>query len=184
MSDENIRTACRDSLTGLGDAEFHRIETLYPAVYEDLRAMAGHRMRREHDGRLMQPTALVNEVYLKLVDQRKAEIRSRTHFIAIASVAMQRILCDGARARNARKRGGDWNRVDLDGIAENDAEVELQEAIEALAEVDPRKAAVVRLRFLGGLNTAQIAEALGVARSTVDADWAAARDWISEHLAG
>ena len=188
MSDENIRTACRDSLTGLGDAEFHRIETLYPAVYEDLRAMAGHRMRREHDGRLMQPTALVNEVYLKLVDQRKAEIRSRTHFIAIASVAMQRILCDGARARNARKRGGDWNRVDLDGVAENDGDIELQEAmaeaIEALAEVDPRKAAVVRLRFLGGLNTAQIAEALGVARSTVDADWAAARDWISEHLAG
>lgn len=187
MRDDASTKACRESLTGLGDAAFLEIEALYPAVYDDLREMANRRMRREHDARIMQPTALVNEVYLKLADQRNAEIRSHTHFVAIASVAMQRILCDDARARKAGKRGGGWDRVDLEGLESHDDDHRLQEAmaeaIEALAEVDPRKAAVVRLRFLGGLNTIQIAESLGVARSTVDADWAAARAWISEFLA-
>ena len=144
-------------------------------------------MRHERDVRIMQPTALVNEVYLKLVDQSDASINSKTHFMAIASVAMQRILCDSARSRNAAKRGGGWNRVDLDNVSENEDDSHLHEAmaeaIAALSEVDARKAAVVRLRFLGGLTTVQIAEALGVARSTVDADWSAAREWISEFLA-
>ena len=107
--------------------------------------------------------------------------------MAIASVAMQRILCDSARSRNAAKRGGGWKRVDIDAVSESDGDTHLHEAmaeaINALSEVDVRKAAVVRLRFLGGLTTVQIADALGVARSTVDADWAAARGWISEHLA-
>ena len=187
MRDDASTRACRESLTSLGDAEFLEIEALYPAVYEDLRQMANRRMRREHDARIMQPTALVNEVYLKLADQRNAEIKSRTHFVAVAAVAMQRILCDGARARKAGKRGGGWERVELEGIESNDEDLRLQEAmaeaIDALAQVDPRKAAVVRLRFLGGLTTVQIAESLGVARSTVDADWAAARAWISEFLA-
>lgn len=188
MSEDAVRTACRESLTGVGDADFHEIQSIYPAVYDDLRDMADRRMRREHGARTLQPTALVNEVYLKLVGQNEAKLKSRTHFLAIASVAMQRILCDSARARSAGKRGGGWDRVDLDGVEASSEDLRLQEAmaeaIEALARVDQRKAAVVRLRFLGGLTTVQIADALGVARSTVDADWAAARSWISEFLAG
>lgn len=187
MRDDKITQTCRDSLTGLGDEAFLAVEALYPVVYEDLRRLADSRMRRERDERMIQPTALVNEVYLKLVDQSDAEINSRTHFMAIASVAMQRILCDSARSRNAAKRGGGWKRVDIEGVAETADDTHLQEAmaeaIESLSEMDARKAAVVRLRFLGGLTTVQIAEALGVARSTVDADWSAAREWISEHLA-
>ena len=187
MRDETSTQICRDSLTGLGDEAFLAVESLYPAVYDDLRRMADNRMRREQDAKILQPTALVNEVYLKLVDQSDAAINSKTHFMAIASVAMQRILCDSARSRNAAKRGGGWKRVDIDGVSEAEDDVHLHEAmaeaIAALSEVDPRKAAVVRLRFLGGLTTVQIAEALGVARSTVDADWAAAREWIAEYLA-
>ena len=187
MRDDKSTSTCRDSLTGLGEAEFFEVEALYPIVYEDLRRLAGNRMRRENAAITMQPTALVNEVYLKLVDQPDAAINSRTHFMAIASVAMQRILCDSARSRNAAKRGGGWKKVDSDALADSDEDTRLNEAmaeaIDVLSEVDPRKAAVVRLRFLGGLTTVQIAEALGVARSTVDADWAHAREWISEHLA-
>lgn len=187
MRDHQSTAACKDSLTGLGEADFQRVEALYPLVYDDLRKLAGNRMKREHAALTMQPTALVNEVYIKLVDQKDAAINSKTHFMAIASVAMQRILCDSARSRNAAKRGGGWKKVDIDGVAEADDDSRLHEAmaeaITALSEIDPRKAAVVRLRFLGGLTTVQIAEALGVARSTVDADWANAREWIAEHLA-
>ena len=106
MRDETSTQICRDSLTGLGDEAFLAVESLYPAVYDDLRRMADNRMRREPDAKILQPTALVNEVYLKLVDQSDAAINSKTHFMAIASVAMQRILCDSARSRNAAKRGG------------------------------------------------------------------------------
>ncbi len=186
MTDAPHTRDCRDSLTGLGDEDYAQIEAIYPEVYDDLRGMAERRMRRERGNHTLQPTALVNEVYLKLMDQSDASIRSKTHFVALASVAMQRILCDSGRARKAAKRGGGWARVDLDDVSQPNQDDELNEAmaeaILALSEVDTRKAAVVRLRFLGGLNTLQIAEALGVARSTVDADWAAARVWIMEHL--
>ena len=156
-------------------------------VYTELRRIAAGRMQREHGAQVLQPTALVNEVFMKLVDQKEAKINSQTHFIAIASVAMQRILCDHARSRKSLKRGGDRQREYVDDIEGENPENEMAEAmamsLERLGEFDPRKAAVVRLRFLGGLNTVQIAETLGVARSTVDADWAAAKDWIREDLA-
>ena len=184
---EPIPTAdCRETLTGLGDAEFAEIEGIYPKIYDELRQLAERRMRQERRNHTMQPTALVNEVYLKLSEQSRARIKSKTHVIALASVAMQRILCDSGRARKSDKRGGGWNRVEFEGVEGNDSDDRMNEAmadaILALSEVDSRKAAVVRLRFLGGLTTVQIAEVLGVARSTVDADWAAARAWIAEFL--
>lgn len=186
MPDDPHTRDCRNSLTGIGDAEFAEIEAIYPLIYDDLREMAERRMRRERSQHTLQPTALVNEVYLKLAEQSDARIKSKTHFVALASVAMQRILCDSGRAKKAGKRGGGWARVDLDVVSAEQEDQHLNEAmaeaILALSEVDPRKAAVVRLRFLGGLTTVQIAESLGVARSTVDADWAAARIWIMEHL--
>ena len=109
MTDDDGIQTCLDSLTGLGEEALGEIEVLYPAVYEDLRRLAQNRMKREPGADVLQPTALVNEVYLKLAEQRDARINSRTHFIAIASVAMQRILCDSARSRKAAKRGGGWN---------------------------------------------------------------------------
>lgn len=183
--DPAIQT-CRETLTGLGDAETRAAEKIFPMVYSELRRIANSRMRGEPGEVVLQPTALVNEVYMRVVDQDKANINSKTHFIAIASVAMQRILCDHARARKSKKRGGDRAREPLDDIAESGAQSELleavAEAVDVLGEFDPRKAAIVRLRFLGGLTTVQIAETLGIARSTVDADWAAAREWIREEL--
>ena len=187
ITESNDILTCRQTLMGLGLEETQAAENIYPAVYSELRRIAGARMRREPGERVLQPTALVNEAYLKVVDQKDAKINSKTHFIAIASVAMQRILCDHARARNAKKRGGDLNREPLDDVAAKGGDQALVEAVavavEKLGAFDARKAAVVRLRFLGGLTTEQIAETLGVARSTVDADWAAARDWIKEELA-
>ena len=186
IDDHKAIQTCRNTLTGLGDAETRAAEKIFPLVYSELRNIASARMQRERNDQVLQPTALVNEAFMKLVEQKDANINSRTHFIAIASVAMQRILCDHARARNTQKRGGDRKREQLDDIESNEAESEMLEALamslDRLGEFDPRKAAVVRLRFLGGLNTVQIAETLGVARSTVDADWAAAKDWIREEL--
>ena len=187
MAQESDLAICRETLTGLNDAETHAAEKIFPKVYNELRRIADYRMKAEPGELVLQPTALVNEVYMRLADQKDAKINSKTHFVAIASVAMQRILCDHARKRKTRKRGGDRNREALDDLQESGTDTELAEAIaetvETLGTFDPRKAAIVRLRFLGGLTTVQIAETLGIARSTVDADWSAARDWIKEELA-
>ena len=186
INDSLLIKDCQATLTGLGDSETKAAENMFPAVYTELRHIAAGRMKREHGAQVLQPTALVNEVYMKLAGQKEAKINSKTHFIAIASVAMQRILCDHARARNTQKRGGERKREYIDDVEGKEYENEMAEAmalsLERLSEFDARKAAVVRLRFLGGLNTVQIAETLGVARSTVDADWAAAKDWIREDL--
>ena len=186
MASQADMKICRETLSGLGEPETQAAEKFFPLIYSELRRIAGSRMKFEPGEKILQPTALVNEVYMRVAGQQEAKINSKTHFIAIASVAMQRILCDHARARKTKKRGGDRVREALDDIADTGAETELFEAvaesIDTLGEFDPRKAAIVRLRFLGGLTTIQIAETLGIARSTVDVDWAAARDWIREEL--
>ena len=127
---EPIPTAdCRETLTGLGDAEFAEIEGIYPKIYDELRQLAERRMRQERRNHTMQPTALVNEVYLKLSEQSRARIKSKTHVIALASVAMQRILCDSGRARKSDKRGGGWNRVEFEGVEGNDSDDRMNEAM-------------------------------------------------------
>lgn len=179
-----------ETLTRLERGDSAAADELFPLVYDELRNLAGARMRRERVNHTLRPTALVHEVYARISGQSDADIRSKTHFVAIASLAMQRVLTDHARANNAAKRGGGANREllheDRVGEAEDDGDADvlsaIAESVERLGEVDERKAVVVRLRMLGGLSIPEVAEVLGVAPSTVSADWKAAKDWIADEL--
>ncbi len=165
-------------------------QELLEVVYDDLRQLARRYMSRERANHTLQPTALVHEAYMKLADQSRVEWQGRTHFYAVGAQAMRRILIDHARGRQRNKRGGDWLRVtwaeevfpggkrDL-----SDEELmDLDQAIEELAEIDERQARVVELRFFGGLTVKEVAEALGVSERTADGDWAKAREWLKGRL--
>lgn len=173
---------------GTGDAGAG--ERLLPAVYEELRQQAGRAMRREGDVHTLQATALVHEAYLRLVDQRRVEWRSRAHFFAIAAQMMRRVLVDHARTRLAAKRGGALQRVTLGDVGAGAADsgedmdvLALHEALEELAVLDPRQARLVELRYFGGLGIEETAEALEVSPATVKRDWAVARAWLRRALA-
>ncbi len=156
---------------------------LLAAVYDDLRAIAGRAMREQANGRiLLQPTALVHEAYLKILE-RTPNIESKTHFCAVAAMAMRQILVDHARAQNRVKRGGDLQRITLTSALAVAATrqvdlLDLDEALQRLAELDPRAAKVVELRFFGGLTEPQVADAIGVSERTVRNDWSMARAWL------
>jgi RNA polymerase sigma factor (TIGR02999 family) len=144
-------------------------------------------MRRERAGHTLQPTALVNEVYLRLVDSQHAGARDRAHFFAMSAGVMRHILVDAARARRFQKRGGGALRVSLDEgmLVTGDAShslVELHDALEALAAIDARKSRVVELRFFGGLSVVETAEALDVSPDTVMRDWRLAKVWLLREL--
>ncbi len=164
-------------------------DALVPLVYQELKRRAAAYLRRERIGHTLQPTALVNEVYLKLVDQRRASWANRAHFFAVASQLMRRILVDHARAGKMAKRSGRWARVTLDdavaGLAPRDVDLlDLDRALERLAEFDPRKCQVAELKFFGGLTIDETAEALGIAAATVERDWQAARAWLFVDMKG
>jgi RNA polymerase sigma factor (TIGR02999 family) len=168
-----------DVLTELRTGSAQSIDKLVPVVYEELRAIA-HRQLARIDGGTLATTALVNEAYLKLVDQSRAEWRDRAHFLGVASIAMRHILLDRAKARRTVKRGGERIRLTLDeehiGIEDQpDALLQLNESLTRLAELEPRLARVVECRFFGGLTEQETAEALGVTVRTVQRDWVKAR---------
>lgn len=180
-------------LAGLGDAEgTGRVsaEDLFPLVYDELRGLARGFMSRETPGHTLQPTALVHEAYLKLVDQTRADWQGKTHFFAVGARVMRRLLVDHARERGAQKRGAGWRNVTLAEVfapseqADLDPEqlLDLNAALERLAELDEREAKVVTLRFFGGLTVEQVAEALGVSKRTVENDWRHARAWLQLEL--
>jgi len=177
MSAASSRT---DVLTELRSGQQASLDRLVPLVYEELRAIAHrHLLARGHGGTL-QTTALVHEAYLKLVDQSRAGWNDRAHFLALASVAMRHVLVDRAKARAALKRGGDPKRITLDeeDIPAHDqpeALLQLNEALNRLAAIQPRLARVVECRFFGGLTEDEIAEALGLTVRTVQRDWVKAR---------
>jgi RNA polymerase sigma-70 factor (ECF subfamily) len=163
---------------------------LLPIVYDELRALAAGLFRDQKPGHTLQPTALVHEAYLKLVDQNIAWT-SRGQFFVVAAKAMRSILVDHARGKNRAKRGGGWNRLPLDPDADADADVAGSrdlpiEAIDAamtrLAELDERKARLAELRFFGGLTLEQTAEVLGLSRATASEDWRMARAWLYNEL--
>lgn len=177
--------------------------TLLPLVYDELRRLAAAYMKSERLDHTLQPTALVHEAYMRMIDPSATQAgprvwKNRAHFIGVAAKAMRRVLIDHARGHNASKRGGAgayagggrvWERVTLDqaiasGEAGNTELLELDEAIEKLSKVDPRAARVVELRFFGGLTIAEAALVLGVAESTVEDDWAMARAWLGRELSG
>jgi RNA polymerase sigma-70 factor, ECF subfamily len=176
-------------LRAWADGDREALNKLTPRVYGELRRIAGHFMKQERPGRTIQTTALVHEAFLKLIDVSNVEWRHRAHFFAVSAQIMRRILLDKARRRTAAKRGGAAARLSLDGAADvgivRAAEiVRLDDALNALALMDPRKAQVIEYRFFGGLSVEETAEVLDVSQDTVLRDWRLARAWLLKELAG
>jgi RNA polymerase sigma factor (TIGR02999 family) len=163
-------------------------EQLLPLVYDELRRLAVQRLSREKPGQTLQPTALVHEAYVRLVDAERAQQwNSRGHFFAAAAEAMRRILVESARRKSTAKRGGKLLRLDVEqlSVADGGREAELLDLDEALAEFemhDPQAAGLVKLRYFAGLSHQQAAEALGIGRRAADRLWALARAWLYERL--
>lgn len=168
-----------------GDGE--AAKELLPFIYSELRALAAARLAAERVDHTLQPTALVHEAYLKLIDQSRVEWQDRRHFFAVASEVIRRILVDHARTKKAAKRGGDQRRVGLDGVEspERAGEVDfadIDEALKELAALNERQARIVELRFFGGMEVTEVAALLGVSERTVVGDWKVARAWLQNRL--
>jgi len=168
-----------------GDQE--SLEKLVPLVYDELRRIARRYMEREPAGHTLQTTALVNEAYLRLIEQKGMKWQNRAHFFAISAQLMRRILVSMARARHANKRGGDARQVSLDEalvISEERAAelVALDEAMNELAALDPRRSRVVELRYFGGLSVEETAEVLKISPETVMREWKRAKAWLYTEL--
>lgn len=168
-----------------GDPE--AADKLAPLIYTHLHRLARHYMNRERGDHTLQTTALVNEAYLRLVEQKRTDWRDRAHFFAISSTLMRRILVSMARARHARRRGGDPVHLPLDEalIFSEDRAAELvvlDDALEALAQLDERKSRIIEMRFFGGLTVEETAEVLKISPETVMREWKRARAWLKVEL--
>jgi RNA polymerase sigma factor (TIGR02999 family) len=181
----------RDTVTRLlhaaRDGDPSAFDRLMPLVYTELKQVAGRQLRREYAGQGPRTTALVHELYLKLVAQAEIDWHGRAHFFTIAAQAMRQILVDHARKRQAKKRGGDWQRTTLvDNLLASEAAWEdviaLDEALDRLDAVDPRMRKVVEYRFFGGMTEKEIADVLDVSTRTVQRDWVKARAWLYDKL--
>jgi len=173
-------------LQGVRDGDERAISRLMPLVYGELRRLAGRYMRDERGNHTLQPTALVHEAYLRLVDQKGVKWQGRAHFMGVAAQMMRRILVDHARGHARVKRGGAQIRVPLEEamvLPENDGQLlALDEALKRLSEIDPRQSRIVELRFFGGLSVEETAEVLGVSPKTVKRDWSVARAWLHAEI--
>jgi RNA polymerase sigma factor (TIGR02999 family) len=163
------------------------LERLMPLVYQELRRLAGGYMRSENPGHSLQATALVNEAYIRLVDQQRVDWKNRAHFFGAAAQIIRRVLVDHARTRGRLKRGGDEVRVTFDEESAPRSEVQwdliaLDDALNQLAKLDPQQARVVELRYFTGLSIEETAEALGISPATVKRDWATARAWLFREM--
>ena len=163
------------------------LETLTPLVHEELRRLAHHYMKGERPGHTLQTTALVNEAYLKLIDQKRVKFKNRSQFFALAATLMRHILVDHARDRRSLKRGGGALKVSFEKALivsgdRNEDLVALDDALVRLASVDVRKSKVVELRFFGGLSVDETAEALDVSAVTVMREWRMAKAWLYNSL--
>jgi len=176
-------------LLAWSDGDQAALEKLTPLVYAELRRLAKGYMFGERPGHTLQTTALINEAYMRLIDWKNVRWQGRAHFFGVAAQVMRRILVDFARARHYAKRGGAAQQVSLDEAVtiheDRSAElIALDEALKSLAEIDPRKSQVVELRFFGGLNAKETAEALKVSQRTVEREWNSARAWLYRELRG
>ena len=175
-----------DEVTGLliawGNGDQAALDELIPLVYGELRRLAGSYMRRERQGNTLQTSALINEAYLRLVNQESIQWQNRAHFFGVAARLMRQILVDHARSRSRAKRGGGSQMVSLAEPAVMSQEVveviALDKALTNLAEMDPRKSQIVELKFFGGLTTEEVAEVLKVTSRTVDREWRKAKAWL------
>ena len=181
----NITTLLR----AWGDGDQSALDQLTPLVYQELHSLARRQMSRENEGHTLQATALIHEVYLRLVDFQSVQWQDRAHFFAVCARLMRRILIDFARSHDSLKRGGDDRRVTLDEglILSPDVPaqlMDLEQALTKLALNDPRKSSVVELRFFGGLTVNETAEVLKVSPDTVMRDWSMARAWLLREMDG
>lgn len=179
-------------LSDLSHGNRDALDKLLPLVYKELQRLARHHLRQERSGHTINATALVHEAYMKLVDQKEAGWQNRSHFFAIASLAMRRILVNYAKMRKREKRGGDAPKTSLDEAMEGGLEVmseeraeeivALDEALSQLAAINERAGKVVECRFFGGLSIEETAEALGIAPMTVKRDWLLAKTWLRREI--
>src|SRR6184192_3496391 len=176
-----------------GSGDEKALDKLMPLVYSELRRVAGNYLRRERQGHTLQPTALVNEAYLKLIDQKSVKWQNRAQFYGVAAQLMRRILVDHARQHQAAKRGGsDQQRLSITSAHQIGAKqlatepaidlLALHEALEELAIIDPQQSRIVELKFFGGLSIEETAEVLGIGHATVERDWKMARAWLRRKL--
>jgi RNA polymerase sigma factor (TIGR02999 family) len=176
-------------LTAWAQGDHDALNELLPLVYDELHRMARRAWSGQNQGRTLQPTALINEAFLKLAGAEKASFQNRGHFLAVACTAMRQILVNHARSRHAGKRGNGQVILSIDDVQpavhqEADEVVALHEALERLQAMDPRKSKVVEMRYFGGLSIEETAEALGVSVITVNRDWRLARAWLIREVNG
>ena len=169
------------------DGDSSALERLMPLVYDELRRLAGRYLRRERENHTLQPTALVNEAYLRLVNQEKVEWQCRAQFFGLAARLMRNILIDNARVHRAAKRGSPQFSISVSKVNRISSQSELDlvalhEALERLAANDPRKAQIVEFRFFGGLTIDETAAILNLSHATVERDWNMARAWLRREL--
>ncbi len=187
-SPENDKTSeTTQLLRAWAEGDRNALERLTPRVYRTLRRIAGHHLKNERPGNSLQATALVHEAYLELIDITNVDWQHRAHFFAVSAQIMRHILLDRARRRVAAKRGGHAERVDLDELPDLSGDrsnqlIALEDALNALAAMDARKARVVELRFYGGLSVEESAAVLEISPETVMRDWKFARSWLQAEL--
>jgi len=166
-----------------GNGDKAAVDQLIPVIYDELHRLAARYMRHEKTGHTLQTTALVNEAYCKLVDQKNVQWQNRAHFFGIAAQAMRRILVDHARGRLRMKRGGAAQKISLDESAfipqpEVEQLISLDDALSRLAEFDPQKSRIVEMKFFGGLSMEEISEVEKVSKSTIEREWRKAKAWL------
>jgi RNA polymerase sigma factor (TIGR02999 family) len=190
MPDASPPQNVTELLLSWGEGDTAALDRLVPLLYDDLRRVARGHLRRERPGHSLQATALVHEVFLRLVDVDRMTLKSRTHFFALSARLMRQILVDHARRQRAGKRGGSATVISLNEAAGAAAPTStssvdvlaLDEALDALSSFDVRQCHVVELRFFAGLNIPETADALGVSTPTVERDWAMAKAWLHQRL--
>jgi len=184
-SDRNSQVT--QMLVSLEEGDASAAKRLFPVVYDDLRDLASRYLNDERKGHTLQPTALVHEAYMRLVDQTRVDWQGRTHFFAVGAQAMRRILVDHARKRRADKRGGGLQRITLDEQMavewrRKEDLLALDDALIKLAELDPRQARMVELRFFSGLKVDEVAEVLKMSKRSVEREWTMVRSWLRREL--
>lgn len=189
MTDAHGPSPATEFLIAWGGGDDSARERMLPLVYAELRRLAGVYLRRERTGHTLQPTALVHEAYVRLIDQRQVDWSNRAQFIGLAAVMMRRILVNHARDRAVAKRGGGAEHMPLTlvgepiGAQELDV-LDLHNALERLGALDARKAQIVELKFFGGLTMDEVSAAVGVSRATAEREWKFARAWLHRELSG
>jgi len=176
-------------LIELTDGNQEVVNQILPHIYDELKRLASSYLRRERPDHTLQPTALVHEAYMKLIDQKRVQWQNRAHFFGIAAQVMRRILMDHARKHQADKRGGDAEKLPIEEVIlvvshEKSAElIALDDALKELAKMDEQKARIVELRYFGGLSIEETAEVMGVSVPTINRQWRVAKAWLYSQIA-